>query len=436
MVDSATRMSSLTRVPIQQTLVVSHARSREEVDELLQRGGSLEGADQYEALVMRRLTFHETTCDILRKSLQNRYNKGRPWKKVELRNVEPSTATNAIATCMSVDAIEEIQFVMNNVEVNPKGWNSIGEGIRSNVKLRCLRITSVLEGAGIKMLSRGLEGGSFLKILDLTWCTFASDDVILTLARGLRTNTNLAELHCMGCNMRDDQLAWLVGGLANHPTLECLDINGNKAGAMASAAIARLLESNLPSLRKLDMSFQKGTQRLQMPVLSRALVASASISILDLSNCRLEDDDAILLGQMLCQSSSTILELFIARNRITDEGIISLAAMLPHFTSLRRLSLWGNPFFDEGARALADGMAENYQILDLGLFRHFSSSDSIMMSTQLNRAGRRLLHVQDPVPLGLWALVFARINKLSFAPVSTPDIMRHMLEDFMLCTKR
>lgn len=435
MVDSATRMSTMTKIPAERSLTVSHLRDSEELAQRLALGTAGEGIEKYDALVFRRLSFDESTCDLVKAALQQRLEARRMWKKVELRNIDGDVAA-AIATCMNIDTIE-IQLVINNTEITNDAWSAISEGILSNSRLQCLRITTTLDGLGMHTFSRGLRSSnSALSILDFSYSTFESDDSVEALTFGLRQNMTLKEIHFMGCSLRDHHAAILVGGLQNHSTLQCLDLNGNKCGPASSFALSEMLSAH-SHLQKLDLSFQTSDERLNVRLLVDSLRRNTTLKMLDLSNCRLDDEDAILLGRLL-RDCPKLSELFIARNKITDLGISGLAGMLPEIKSLRRLSLWGNNFDEQGALALANGMRENCGIEELDLFRNFFCSDMILLYTNLNRAGRRLLNSDDRVPLGLWPLVLSRINDLTFQRTSTSasDLMFHMIQGPVLFEAR
>jgi Ran GTPase-activating protein (RanGAP) involved in mRNA processing and transport len=430
MVDSATRMSTMAKIPTERTLTLSHLRTHHpsEIARRLALGTTCKGIEQYDALVLRRMRFDESLCDLVKDALQLRLQT-RMWKKVELRNCDGDVAAS-IATCMDIDAIEEIQLVLSRTEIPNDGWLAISEGLQSNSKLKCLRITTALEGRGMSTFARGLcSSTSSLRILDLSYSSFESDEAVEALAFGLRQNTTLEEVHLMGCSLMDQHAAWLSAGIRDHSSLQCWDLNGNKCGPASSFAIADLLSVN-SHLQKLDLSFQTSDERLDVRLLVDALRHNTSLKILDLSNCGLDDEDVLLLGTLLCDSPDlSITELFIARNKITDRGISGLAAILPEVKSLRRLSLWGNPFNDLGAQALANGMRDNRRIEELDLFRNFFCSEKILLYTNLNRAGRRLLDSDHRVPLGLWPLVLSRINSQTFQGTSTntSDLMFHMI---------
>jgi hypothetical protein len=309
--------------------------------------------------------------------------------------------------------------------------------------------------------------------------------VTMELARGLRHNTSLKVLRLGGCRLHDDQLQPLVDALRYHPTLRTLDLNGNTAGSLTSQAVARLLVGDVDGsvedddnasphqsqqaqvqssqLASLDISFQNSRvsdARLDIAILASALRSNTSLQVLDFSNDGITDQDLDLLCHGLSSGSTTtkgLRELELTRNNITDQGMITLSRHLRRFRQLKRLSIWGNPFEAIGAQALADGLIQNVSLEHVELFRTFSgSSEQIAFYTNLNRAGRHLLVLDDRnedcsssstvvvqgknphsrpkhpthVPLALWPLVLGRIDRIPLANGSTCtrlDLLHYMV---------
>jgi hypothetical protein len=127
----------------------------------------------------------------------------------------------------------------------------------------------------------------------------------------------------------------------------------------------------------------------------------------------------------------------LARNKITDYGIASLALRLPDWRAVKKLSLWGNPFGEEGARELLAGLRRNMELEDLDLFRQFKCSEQILYYTYMNRGGRKILR-EDPnkvVPLSLWPLVMERANRIKLTKRNTYND-EHARVDVLYCLLR
>jgi hypothetical protein len=406
-------------IPPENILSISHIRDDAEIAHRLSAV-----TDHHTGLTLRRIFFNSTVCASLRQTLRDRH-----WQKVEFRNVD-GDVTTAMTICMSFDEIDEFQLVINNTEIQYTGWFALGMGLKVNSKLKCLRLTTTFSTQGMAALVEGLKADSTsLEILDFSWSTINEEDGVRELAAGLRENKSLVNLQFMGCSLRDHQVALLVDSLLHHPKLQRLDFNGNKTGPLASASLANLLRSS-PMLSTLDVSFQTSDEPLEMEAIADALSVNTSLRILNLSNCAIVNEDAESLCRVLCgTNNTTLVELLLARNKIDDQGIATLANLLPQMDSLKRLSLWGNPFEEDGAKALAEGLAANFTLEEVDLFRNFPCSEQITYYTALNRGGRRLMN-NNHAPLGLWPLVLERLGNISLPNGSTTtshDLMLYMV---------
>lgn len=513
LIDSASRFAAITKIPANNILAISHLR---DINEISKRLDNVKRSHQ--GLVLRRLYFDSSLCNLLSNTLRRRKEDIQTdtttndkissteatntttitntntntlnattinnssntttnyWEKVELRNVDGNIA-DAISVCMEYNVIVELQLVINSTDISDDGWNVLQHGIRTNSLLTSLRITTLLSSSGMRLLSNGLrhhddenennnDNTVCLQTLDFSWSTIEDEETVHELAAGIRDNRTIQDLHFMGCSLQDEWVEEILTALCHHPTITSLDMNGNKAGPVASRALERLIRTN-QSLTRLDISFQTNDEGINIPLLSESLQVNRTLRLLDLTNCQIDDVDAERICHVLCDApeatttttSSSLTDLILARNKITDGGIISISNLLSRMKTLKRLSLWGNPFNDEGARALAIGLQSNFVIEEIDLFRTFPCSDKIFYMTQLNRAGRKLMlddvfvssststrastsstSTKITVPLGLWPLILDRANtKLSFptnSPVSIHDIFFYMLRGPALLNNR
>jgi Ran GTPase-activating protein (RanGAP) involved in mRNA processing and transport len=405
----------MTLLPPESILAISHIRSDEEISNRLEQV-----SENHEGLVLRRIVFTPSVCASLRNALQK--NGRTSWTKVELRNVD-GDVTTAITICMSVDLIREFQLVINNIVIQPSGWQALKNGLQVSQQLLCLRITTNSTGPGMSALSEGLTSSScILQTLDLSW-TSLEEDSLRELADGLRGNASIKNLELMGCSLQDDLVRQLVEALVQHATLEVLGLNGNKSAYLTSVALAALLSNPNSKLNKLDVSFQSSFGNdgtgvgLDVSLLALSLRTNTCLRILDLSDDHLTDDDAETLCRILCDqkelpTNSTLRELLLARNKITDRGMQHILESLPTLKGLKRLSLWGNPLADIGAKALSEGLIANVGLEDVDLFRT-----------------HRLLHAPQ-APLGLWPLVLERLQQINLGSngaMSSLDLLYYML---------
>lgn len=436
----------MPHIAAERILTVSHAPDPLEVAQKLDEACFL-GVSNYQSLILRRLDFDESICKSLRNVFRSKKRRNRLWEKVELRwlSGDPSLG---LTTCLELDVIQELQLVLNNQDIPEKSWEALADALIVSKNLRSLHISTAFGKQGLCILSRGLlHPDATLRVLDLSWGNFESNDAVEALASGLTENRSLEEVKIIRSSLTDNQASLIVNAVKIHPKLRVLDLHGNHCGTQASQALGDLLENNT-SLTDLCLSFQapesrrqpSNGSRINLHCLTRGLSKNQNLRRVDLSDCGLNNDDIQLLAALLSQREAKIEELFVHRNSISDTGIIVFAKKLPCMRSLRRISLWGNPFEKEGGKALLEGAKRNFFLQQVDLFREFEAFEEMALYMALNKAGRRLLQTHDDrdmsvtklsaVPLGLWARVLARADRSTFpsrTTVSNLDLIQHLL---------
>jgi hypothetical protein len=108
-------------------------------------------------------------------------------------------------------------------------------------------------------------------------------------------------------------------------------------------------------------------------------------------------------------------------NYLDDSAIQYIGNHLPQLDGLESLNITANRFGDHGASSLLVGLKANYVLTHLEMPRGFDVEDKICYFMSLNQGGRRLLEKKlwndvilaaIPTKLGVWPLVFERINLL------------------------
>ncbi|KAL0239473.1 hypothetical protein GEMRC1_009581 [Eukaryota sp. GEM-RC1] len=102
-------------------------------------------------------------------------------------------------------------------------------------------------------------------------------------------------------------------------------------------------------------------------ILSDSIKINHSLTSLDISLCKLSDDNCKQIVVALQLTSSRLVTLSLASNSIGNEGVAALADSLKGNTSISELCLGGNCIGNEGAIALAEMMKENSSITTITL---------------------------------------------------------------------
>jgi hypothetical protein len=178
----------------------------------------------------------------------------------------------------------------------------------------------------------------------------------------------------------------LARWLHRHPTLEHLDLRGNRIGSMGARTIVdALIACNTHHLANLNLSCNC---ILHGDLIGQLLAFTTRLHSLDLGYNWLGDEEVKDICQGLRKNTSLReLNLF-GCQRISHNGFrMLLNCIKNHNTSLHKVHL--QPFDDEGRRLIKE---INYWL-------------------SLNKAGRYLIKSQTPLPEGLWPKVLSKSSK-------------------------
>lgn len=263
-----------------------------------------------------------------------------------------------------------------------------------------------------------------------------------------------------------------MDGLRGHPTLQQLNLAGNKCRTAGLVAIASALSFTsaqvdhagavLPAL-SLDLSNQHITKNCQTFLDDAVLQAWSShksftdrLETLDLSGNKLDDADLSMLVSLLFPKttesqqhgppSSRLSRLDLSRNCFTDQGIHALADVIKTYRDdypcdsarfWKKLNLTNNPSLtNEAFQQLASAMEINLFLEELLVDSLVSGEDSVTQSAinhiqfylSLNKGGRKVLDRRYPaIPLSLWPVLLARVNRQQYDSCSSNDVIFHLL---------
>ena len=139
-----------------------------------------------------------------------------------------------------------------------------------------------------------------------------------------------------------------------------------------------------------------------MQPLSRALKQNRSLKLLRLSGNSLRDTS--VLESLAVNEGLEVLDW--CGNKLDERGLLILSQSLSQNRTLRSLNIKSNAFsYLHGL-----DLSTNDTLCHLSHTCRGPEAKQIAFICNLNAAGRRLLRLQDPIPLGLWPLVLARCS--------------------------
>nr|XP_031361470.1 leucine-rich repeat-containing protein 34 isoform X2 [Lonchura striata domestica] len=138
------------------------------------------------------------------------------------------------------------------------------------------------------------------------------EETTVHIARMLRSNSSLVELHLGKHEMKNFGVERLCEALYENSSLRYLDLSCNNIICDGVEFLGELLRRN------------------------------RSLEILDLGANRIEDVGAICLSQALATRNRTLQALSVVSNNITGQGLVALAQAMHSNMALTHIYIWGN----------------------------------------------------------------------------------------------
>ncbi|XP_016156232.1 PREDICTED: leucine-rich repeat-containing protein 34 isoform X1 [Ficedula albicollis] len=174
-----------------------------------------------------------------------------------------------------------------------------------DVGLQCLVATAI-----------ALTQNKSLKAINLNRPLLSSrqEETTVHIARMLRTNSSLVELHLGKHEMKTFGVEQLCEALYQNSSLRYLDLSCNNIICDGVKFLGELLKKN------------------------------QTLKILDLNANRIEDEGAMYLSEALTTWNRSLQALSIVSNNITGRGLLSLAQAVQSNMKLSHIYIWGNKF--------------------------------------------------------------------------------------------
>lgn len=342
-----------------------------------------------------------------------------PWKEVQFHQCSGETDV-LIAKILAGDNVSRLSL-FDCEELDRRAIFALRTGLKLNRGLTMLRLEEVDRSWSDEMAQALGDGLCMNRTLDSLYLNEGGFDrepeSIAALASGLKTpHIALRILHLTRLGLHDDSIATIATALMDHPMLEELNLCKNYCRSRGCTAIAAMLLSPSTKLIKLDLSCQEvhhESDSFNVELLTQAISVNSSLRILHLNENRL-DDRAMEISPAIMHSQLEHLDL--RSNQITDNGIRFIARQLSDERShhLKKLSLHGNPFGEQGGSLLLEALQQsNLELEYLTIPGRMECGKHIYHWLQLNKGGRKLLRATN-APLSLWPQVLERVNRLKF----------------------
>jgi Ran GTPase-activating protein (RanGAP) involved in mRNA processing and transport len=301
--------------------------------------------------------------------------------------------------------------------------------------LQELRLEVQLSEGSSRLLAEALDSSNGCSVTRLCMqkSSFSNSQAVEALAQGgFQKNRSLESLDLSYCRLRDDDLKVIMKTLP--PTIQVLDLALNYCRSDGMAAIVAILLQEDHGLESLNLTNQHPGEfggTLDLSLLGLAVMSNHVLRHLDVSFNLLTTND--LSNLVAALSKNTTLEsINLMSNQLDDHTMLLIGNYLPRMRGLQKLTITANRFGEDGANALLQGLMTNVYLAELSMPRGFDASDGIDYYLALNRGGRRLLlekKRESIVPLGLWSLIFERVNSLyQSQPSMCASVLVHLLK--------
>ncbi|NXK60519.1 LRC34 protein, partial [Sylvietta virens] len=257
-------------------------------------------------------------------------------------NLLTDAGAKTIATFLQENSTLQYLNLMFN-DIGTSGAELIAGALHSNQSLVHLRMTgNKIGNQGGMFFASMLQINSILEKLDLGDCDVGLQCLVAT-AIALTQNKSLKAINLnrpLLSSQQEETTVHIARMLRSNSSL--VELHLGKHG-MKNFGVERLCEAlyRNSSLRYLDLSCNNITGD-GVKFLGELLKRNKTLRILDLSANRIEDVGAIYLSEALATRNMTLQALSIVSNNITNKGLVALAHAMQSNTKLSHVYFWGN----------------------------------------------------------------------------------------------
>ncbi|XP_066182532.1 leucine-rich repeat-containing protein 34 [Sylvia atricapilla] len=287
------------------------------------------------------------------------------------------------------------------------GAQTIATFLQENSSLRYLNLMfNDIGTSGAELIAEALHTNQSLVHLRMTGNKIGNQGGMF-FASMLRINSTLEKLDLGDCDVGLHCLIATAIALTQNKSLKAINLNRPLLSGQqeeTTVHVARMLRSN-SSLVELHLG-KHGMKNFGVEQLCEALYANSSLRYLDLSCNNITYDGVKFLGELL-KRNKTLRILDLGANRIEDNGAIYLSeALATRNMTLQALSVVNNNITDEGLVALAHAMQSNTTLSHIYIWGNKIDRNASVAFWELIEMGRLELGCTDVVPYEVDGEVF------------------------------
>jgi Ran GTPase-activating protein (RanGAP) involved in mRNA processing and transport len=233
----------------------------------------------------------------------------------------------------------------------PPEWDDIQQDIIRKMSGEVVSVSHIETPGEMEAFLWSIENN------DLKALTLSRKTNMVSIIDAIRRSGSLQSLTISENNLNHNHIIALSDALRENDTIQSLTLNKNGMTENDIIEFSKMIGKNT-SLRELTISenyFENG-----MNALSRSLGVNTSLRKIAIIDCDIIDEDLVELSLLLHENTNTTLqEINLSKNRISDEGVSNLASSLEKNTTITSLDLSDNNITYKGASALAEIIFEN-----------------------------------------------------------------------------
>ena len=223
-------------------------------------------------------------------------------------------------------AIYATQLDLHDRNIGDRGAGHFADEIKGCTKLESLCIAqSGITSEGIDSLLSALETNEVVHTLHLQSNRIGKDGAS-KIALFLTKTRSLSHLALDGNEIGNSGTKELALALCRNETLEVLSLKSCGIGRLGAERFAQALQQN-STLIQLDLSGNVEMSSNAFELIGRGLKCNKALQKLHLSSCEVNDEGCSYLADALLENS-TLTELGLEKNEISDSGVIRLATNL------------------------------------------------------------------------------------------------------------
>ncbi|NWR70218.1 LRC34 protein, partial [Centropus unirufus] len=259
-------------------------------------------------------------------------------------NVLTDAGAKHVAAFLQENSTLQYLNLMFN-DIGTSGAELIAEALHRNETLRHLRMTgNKIGNKGGMFFASMLQINSTLEKLDLGDCDLGMK-CLIAIATALAQNRSVKAINLnrpLLYSLEEETTAHIARALKNNSSLVELHLCKHDMKTFGVKRLCEALYEN-SSLRYLDLSCNNiicdGAK-----FLAQLLKWNKTLEILDLNANRIEDDGAIYLSEVLALYNRTLKALSVVSNNISGKGLVALSDAMKINVTLSYIYIWGNKF--------------------------------------------------------------------------------------------